>query len=90
MIKGLDFDKFEKNDEKIFACSFALCQIAEQTTKLSDDEKIRQSHIPWAKIKGMRNHTIHNYDNVDFAIMWDALTKDLPTLKINIQNIIKQ
>jgi len=87
IIDGLDFEKFIANDEKVFACSFALCQIAEQTIKLSDEEKQKHAHIPWANIRGMRNHTIHNYDNIDFYIMWDALIKDLPKLKSDIQII---
>jgi len=88
IIEGLDLDSFVSSDQKVFACSFALCQIAEQTYKLTDDEKLRNKHIPWAKIRGMRNHTIHDYDNIDLSIMWDALTKDLPKLKKDILAII--
>ena len=38
---------------------------------------------------GIRNKVIHEYFNVNYAIVWDTLKDDLPDLKENIQKIIK-
>jgi uncharacterized protein with HEPN domain len=32
------------------------------------------------QIVGLRNRLIHGYDNVDFDILWEIVTKDLPPL----------
>jgi uncharacterized protein with HEPN domain len=36
--------------------------------------------IPWPKVVSMRNRLIHGYDNVDIAILWDALKENIPEL----------
>lgn len=38
---------------------------------------------------GIRNKVIHEYFNVNYAIVWDTVQDDLPDLKENIQKIIK-
>ena len=37
--------------------------------------------IPWKQIKGMRNFTTHQYEHIEFEIIWHTLTKELPELK---------
>ena len=36
--------------------------------------------LPWEEIVGLRNRVIHGYDQVDFDIVWEAVTGDLPPL----------
>ena len=36
--------------------------------------------IPWPEVIGLRNRLIHGYDSVDFDILWNILTGDLPPL----------
>ena len=81
------FDDFVSDEQRVFACAFALCQISELITKLSEAEKARNAAIPWAAIKAMRNHIIHNYDNIDLDILYDAIKNDLPKLAKDIRNI---
>ncbi|MBI2357942.1 MAG: DUF86 domain-containing protein [Deltaproteobacteria bacterium] len=38
----------------------------------------RYRDIPWPKIVSMRNRLIHGYDFVDYDILWDTITQDLP------------
>ncbi len=37
--------------------------------------------IPWKNIKDMRNYIVHDYDNVDLDMAWDAVTDDVPALR---------
>jgi uncharacterized protein with HEPN domain len=41
-----------------------------------------------AQIIGLRNRLIHGYDNVDFDILWQIVTQDLPPLIAELEKIL--
>ncbi|MGE3317173.1 MAG: DUF86 domain-containing protein [Planctomycetaceae bacterium] len=43
--------------------------------------------IPWAAIIGMRHKVVHDYLHLDFDIVWDVVTADLPSLIPLIERI---
>ncbi len=43
--------------------------------------------IPWSAIKGMRNLHAHDYENIDFEIVWNTLTEDIPELECELEKI---
>lgn len=44
--------------------------------------------IPWPQIVSLRNRLIHGYDSVDFNILWQIITSDLPPLIADLEAII--
>ncbi len=44
--------------------------------------------IPWPQIVSLRNRLIHGYDSVDFNILWQIITGDLPPLIAALEAII--
>lgn len=40
-------------------------------------------------IISMRNRVIHGYDKIDNEIIWGAIVRHLPDLKIEIENLLK-
>lgn len=38
----------------------------------------------------MRNRIVHDYENVDLAVLWGTLEKSLPELKKQIEEILHQ
>lgn len=56
-----------------------------------DEEFIKsQSDIEWKKVIGMRNFIIHEYFEVDLAIVWDTIKEDLPAFKQTIKKLLKK
>lgn len=54
-------------------------------------KKIQKIDIQFHKqMIGLRNKIIHSYDNVDDIIMWGIITKHLPVLKLEIENLINK
>ena len=53
-------------------------------------ESVRQQHpqIMWAQIIGMRNRLVHGYDLVDYDIIWNTVTEDLPPLIAELEKIV--
>lgn len=43
--------------------------------------------VDWKAIKGFRDILIHQYDNVDLSIVWDAIER-LPTLQAAIETLL--
>ena len=43
-------------------------------------ERIEHPEVPCADIAGFRHKLVHDYSGIDFGILWDAMTKDVPLL----------
>ncbi|MCL2427568.1 MAG: DUF86 domain-containing protein [Oscillospiraceae bacterium] len=81
-------EEFLEDKKTMTACAFTVSQIGELAKDISDDVQAKYKNIPWPAIKGMRNKIVHNYENVDLAVLWGTIEKSLPELKINLENIL--
>jgi uncharacterized protein with HEPN domain len=63
------------------AVSLSLAMIGEAAAKLSITYKEKFPDIQWKKIKGFRNRIIHDYDGLDFDIVYQTIKIFLPELK---------
>ena len=84
---NIDFIEFSGDFKTISACVFNLSQIGELVGKLSPEFIESTPHIPWRKIKGMRNKIVHDYEGIRLNIVWEVLTDFLPELIENLENI---
>lgn len=55
--------------------------IGEAARALSAAFKQQHSEVPWPQIAGMRNILVHHYFDVDVAVVWSVVERDLPVLK---------
>ena len=60
--------------------------IGEASKRLSAEIKGKYLEIPWKDITGMRDKLIHDYFGVDLDAVWDTVEKDIPMLKIKLQD----
>jgi uncharacterized protein with HEPN domain len=54
--------------------------VGEAASRMTPEDCALYPDIPWARIVGLRNRLIHGYDDVDFDILWQITTQDLPPL----------
>lgn len=45
--------------------------------------------VPWGDIAGTRDKMIHYYFGVDLKLVWEIVVDDLPELKSQVENILK-
>jgi uncharacterized protein with HEPN domain len=45
---------------------------------MDEDYKNSRGNIPWRKINGLRNPIVHDYDGVNFSLIWDIVKNDMP------------
>lgn len=62
--------------------------IGEAANRVPKQEQILYPGIPWAQIISLRNRLIHGYDAVDFDILWQIITQDLPPLVAVLETIV--
>lgn len=73
-----------------FATVKQLEIIGEASSQLTEHFKKLYKEIEWREIIGLRNMLIHQYFGIDTKIVWDILQIDLPKLKIQVEEILKQ
>jgi uncharacterized protein with HEPN domain len=51
---------------------------------------LKSSHpdIAWKQLAATRDRLVHGYFDVDYDIVWEIITKDLPTLISALEKII--
>lgn len=70
------------------ACLTLLTNICEELEKLSAETNSKLTKLDLRAIKGMRNRIVHDYQNLDSYIIFDAIQKDLPPLKNTLYDVI--
>ena len=54
-----------------------LAIIGEAAKRVSEATRESLPRLPWRQMVGMRNIVVHEYDDVDLSVVWDAVTRDL-------------
>jgi uncharacterized protein with HEPN domain len=62
--------------------------IGEAANRVPATDRERYAQIPWEQIIGLRHRLIHAYDRVDFDILWQIVTRDLPPLVAELEKIL--
>ena len=79
-LRGVDKSAFLANSEKRYAIYAQLIIIGEAASRFSAAYRDAHPTIPWRKMIGMRNRIIHEYDSIDWKIVWDTATMHIPGL----------
>jgi len=87
-ISGKTFKSFSVNKMMIDAVTRQFEIIGEAASNVSVDFQEKNSHIPWSKAIGMRNHLIHEYFGVNKKIVWQTCKKDLKELKKQVEVLL--
>ncbi len=63
--------------------------IGEAARRTSEETRTAFPDLPWGEMIGMRNVIIHEYDDVDFVIVWETIKNDLPLLIESLEKVIE-
>ena len=62
--------------------------VGEAAARVPRDKWTLYAQIPWWEIVSLRNRLIHAYDSIDFDILWEIVTNDLPPLISQLEQIL--
>ena len=64
--------------------------IGEASKNVSPGLKEAYPQIQWKMMAAMRDKLIHRYFQVNWRIVWNVLTMEIPPLKIQIEKILQE
>jgi uncharacterized protein with HEPN domain len=85
--KGLNKERFSKNNLRQSAIIRQLEIIGEAVKNIPNSFREKYPKIPWKDISGFRDILSHAYFGVNIDRVWNIIEKDLPKLKENISKI---
>jgi len=89
-IRGLSYDDFYNNEIVSDAVVRNIEILGEAAKSVSGKIKNKYPEIPWDEIAKTRDKIIHFYFGVDFSIIWDIATIDIPPLEKKLKAILEQ
>lgn len=87
---GSDIDAFADDEMQQVWVIHHLQIIGEAAYGLSQGFKAVHPQIPWEQIIGMRHVLVHGYFEIDLAIVWAVIEKDLPPLRSSVEVILQK
>ena len=86
--EGLDKQAFLDNETLKRAFVRSLEVIGEATKNLPNDFREKYPGVAWKQMAGMRDKLIHNYFGIDYDVVWDVVSSEIPTLDLAIKTIL--
>jgi len=84
---GISFEQFRADSNARRAAAFSFAVLGEAVKRLSPEFRAQHSKIAWHGIASMRDRIINGYDTIDWTLLWDSATKDVPVLQKHVQQI---
>lgn len=63
--------------------------IGEAVRRISEETRASYPDLPWSDMVSMRNIMIHEYDDIDLAIVWETVNNDLTPLIDALEKILQ-
>ncbi len=77
------------NDEILRLALTRLLGVMDDTSS-NTSKAFRTAHpqIPWHQLIGIRHRMAHDYLNVDYGVVWSAITNELPPLVAELETLV--
>ena len=85
---GTTRDEFDGDEDLRIVLTHLIQVVGEAAARVSVEFKHRNARIPWRAIVGMRHKIVHDYMHVNYDLVWDAATVDLPPLVAELEKIV--
>lgn len=87
---GLEESRFFSDEilKRAFVRSLEI--VGEATKQIPQTFRDQYPAIPWREMAGMRDRLIHQYSGVNFRVVWETVTLDLPGLHLQISSLLER
>lgn len=85
---GHTYDSFVADTMLVEACVFNLSRLGELSHAADNGFIQKHPEIPWREMYGLRNRIVHDYEGVNFHLVWEIISEDIPDLRNTLQTLI--
>lgn len=89
-LKGKTRPQYDQDEILRLALAHLVQTIGEAASHVSEAIQTKYPDIPWKKIIAMRHKVVHDYMYVDYDIVWDVVSIELPGLVSKLQKILSR
>jgi uncharacterized protein with HEPN domain len=89
-VSDMTFEQFASDERTVDATVRTLEIVGEATKRIPKEIRALDPEVPWGRMAGMRDVIIHQYDDVDLAVVWDTVQKRLPELLPRLQRLQRE
>jgi uncharacterized protein with HEPN domain len=87
---GIELEAFRADRKLCLAVERCLEIVGEAAGKITAEFQQAHPHVPWRQIKGMRNILAHEYGGIDYEIIHNTATMQMPELLAVLQKMLEQ
>jgi uncharacterized protein with HEPN domain len=85
---GTDRDQFDADEDLRIVLAHLIQNIGEAARCVSRALQVRHPEIPWNDMIGMPHRIVHDYIDIDYDIVWDVASFELPHLVERIRPLV--
>ena len=69
------------NDHMLRLAALAIItRVGEAATRVPEAERALYPTVPWRSIVAMRNRLVHDYDMIDYELVWEVIVRRIPEI----------
>ncbi len=85
---GLTYDEFLADKKTRHAVLRNILVLGEAANRLPEEFRNQHPEVEWGKIIRSRHITTHEYEKIDYAIVWRIITVYSKELNYNLEKIL--
>jgi uncharacterized protein with HEPN domain len=88
---GMTFEAFREDRRTQQAVVMSLIVMGEavvQLQRVDADFLERHPALPWRAMRGVRNHLVHGYFDINLDLVWMTVTRDLPPVIAGVEALV--
>ena len=85
---NLDFADFLGDRKTQAAVVWQICVIGEAANRVDESIRRQAQDVDWRKMVGMRNILIHQYDRINYNLVWRTVSDELPPLITSVRGLL--
>ena len=86
--KGKNRSSLDSEEQLVLSLTRLIEIVGEAAKNVSSDMRNKHPEIPWGDIAGTRDRLIHGYFDVDYDVVWQIVSSDLPKLVAQLKKLV--
>lgn len=88
--EGFSRAELQADRMRVSAILYQILIIGEATKRMSPEFRSQHPEVPWSNMAGMRDMIAHEYDRIDFGILWNVVRSNIPELLERIMPLLPE